>query len=61
MVDLFDEKFEEDLKKNAHLADQMRPQALKDFVGQKDVIGKGKLLRQAIEKDCANWKSSYNK
>ena len=51
MPDLFDKKFEADIKSNAPLADRMRPDDLKDFVGQKDVIGERKLLRLAIEKD----------
>lgn len=50
-MDLFDQKFENDLKVNAPLADRMRPQNLDDFVGQKQVVGQNKLLRQAIEKD----------
>jgi len=51
MNDLFDKKFKEDIKANAPLADRLRPEILKDFFGQKDVVGKGKLLRKAIEKD----------
>lgn len=50
-MDLFDKKLEEELKKTAPLADRLRPQNLSDFVGQKEVIGPGKLLRLAIEKD----------
>jgi putative ATPase len=50
-MDLFDQKLREDLKKNAPLADRLRPDNLKDFVGQQEVVGKGKLLRQAMEKD----------
>lgn len=33
------------------LADKMRPEKLEDFLGQEEVVGKGKLLRQAIEGD----------
>jgi len=51
MTDLFDQKFKEDIKVNAPLADRMRPTTLKGFVGQKEVVGRGKLLRKAIEKD----------
>jgi putative ATPase len=50
-MDLFDAKLNKDLAASAPLADKMRPASLADFVGQKDVIGAGKLLRQAIEKD----------
>lgn len=50
-MDLFDQKLQQDIKKQAPLADRMRPDNLKDFVGQKEIVGEGKLLRQAIEKD----------
>jgi putative ATPase len=33
------------------LADKIRPKNLNDFLGQEDVVGEGKLLRIAIEKD----------
>lgn len=33
------------------LADRMRPQTLNDFVGQEEIVGKGKLLRRLIERD----------
>lgn len=33
------------------LADRMRPNNLEDFLGQNDLVGKGKLLRKAIETD----------
>jgi len=33
------------------LADRMRPKLLDDFVGQENIIGSGKILRQAIEGD----------
>ena len=35
----------------APLADRMRPKTLDDFVGQEQIIGRGKLLRRAIEAD----------
>lgn len=35
----------------APLADRMRPRNLDEFVGQEQIIGKGKLLRRAIEAD----------
>jgi len=35
----------------APLADRMRPKNFKDFVGQQHIVGKGKLLRRAIETD----------
>jgi len=51
MTDLFDHKLAQDLAAHAPLADRMRPKTLDDFVGQKEVVGPGTLLRQAIEKD----------
>ncbi len=33
------------------LADRMRPQILEEFVGQDDLIGRGTLMRRAIEED----------
>lgn len=35
----------------APLADRMRPENIKEFLGQEQIIGPGKLLRQAIEAD----------
>lgn len=43
--------FENNLKKAAPLADRMRPLSFDDFVGQTHIVGKGKLLRRAIETD----------
>ncbi len=37
--------------KDQPLAVRMRPQNLEEFVGQKHILGKGKLLRRAIEAD----------
>lgn len=38
-------------KSLAPLADRMRPRNLDEFVGQEQIVGKGKLLRRAIEAD----------
>jgi putative ATPase len=43
--------FTKNLKANAPLADRMRPETLNDFIGQREIIGEGKLLRKAIEND----------
>ncbi len=51
MPDLFDEKFERELSREAPLADRIRPRTFDEFVGQEHIIGKGKLLRKAIEND----------
>ncbi len=47
MEDLFSNNGEQ----LAPLADRMRPRTLEEFIGQKHIIGKGKLLRRAIEAD----------
>jgi len=39
------------INKGAPLADRIRPESLKEFLGQEDVIGEEKLLRQAITAD----------
>lgn len=44
---IFDAKFD----KNRPLADRMRPRTLDEFVGQEHILGKGKALRELIEKD----------
>jgi len=50
-LDLFtiDEKKVE--AKDIPLAERMRPRTLEEFVGQSHILGKGKLLRRAIEAD----------
>ncbi len=47
-MDLFDHSLEEQM---APLAARMRPQTLDEIVGQQHIIGKGTLLRRAIEAD----------
>ncbi|HEX7474574.1 MAG TPA: replication-associated recombination protein A [Dehalococcoidales bacterium] len=48
-MDLFDHKAQEQMKKEAPLAARMRPRTLDEFVGQEHIIGRGKVLRKAIE------------
>lgn len=43
--------FRSNVKNGAPLADQMRPRTLDEFVGQKHIVGEGKLLRRAILSD----------
>lgn len=43
--------FSESAAKRAPLADRMRARTLEEFIGQKHLLGKGKLLRRAIEAD----------
>jgi putative ATPase len=50
-MNLFEEKAKRILNEEAPLALRMRPQNLDEFVGQEEILGKGKLLRRAIEAD----------
>jgi putative ATPase len=43
--------FTQGMKKQAPLADRMRPRTLDEFLGQEHLVGPGKLLRRAIEAD----------
>jgi len=49
-MDLFHQQLKK-VEKSAPLADRVRPKRLDEFVGQEKIIGKGKPLRIAIEKD----------
>jgi putative ATPase len=49
-TELFEEK-QRISQKTMPLAVRMRPRNLKEFIGQEHVLGKGKLLRRAIEAD----------
>jgi len=50
-MDLFSHANEAQIKKDAPLAERMRPRNLDEFTGQRDIIGPGKPLRRAIEAD----------
>ncbi|MGL5514066.1 MAG: replication-associated recombination protein A, partial [Sporomusa sp.] len=49
-MDLFDYSAWQ-AKSHQPLAERMRPRTLEEFVGQKHLLGKGKLLRNLIESD----------
>jgi putative ATPase len=49
--DLFDRRRDDLVRKNAPLADRMRPRTLDEFIGQDFIIGEGRLLRRAIQID----------
>ena len=53
-MDLFDYNHEINMKKEAPLAARLRPTALSEFVGQKHIVGNGKLLYRAIMADKIN-------
>lgn len=48
-MDLFEQKAEEQKRREAPLAARMRPRNLEEFVGQDHIIGQGHVLRKAIE------------
>ena len=50
-MDMFEQQGEEQKMQEAPLATRMRPAALHTFVGQEHIIGKGRVLRKAIESD----------
>jgi putative ATPase len=50
-MDLFDNAMQERMIHEAPLAARLRPRTLDEVVGQEHIIGKGKLLRRAIEAD----------
>ncbi len=43
--------FSAQASRRAPLADRMRPRTLDEFIGQEHIVGKGRLLRRAIETD----------
>ncbi|MBN1757575.1 MAG: AAA family ATPase [Chitinispirillaceae bacterium] len=49
--DLFRKRGEELLQRSAPLADRMRPRTLDEYIGQRHIIGEGRLLRRAIQVD----------
>jgi len=50
-LDLFEYRAKETADASRPLAEKMRPQNLDEFMGQRDAVGKGSLIRHAIEKD----------
>ncbi len=50
-MDMFEQQSEEQKSREAPLATRMRPATFNDFVGQEHLIGKGHVLRKAIEAD----------
>jgi putative ATPase len=51
MQDLFPEELEKPARPDAPLATRMRPRTLDEVVGQRHILGPGKLLRRAVEAD----------
>lgn len=53
-MDLFTLNMENQLNKEAPLADRMRPKTIDEFVGQSHVLGRGKFLWRSIRADRIN-------
>ena len=51
MEDLFTMAMGKSMEASAPLADRMRARTLDEFIGQEEIVGKGRLLRRAIEAD----------
>ena len=51
MDELFKSKSKTFSAENSPLADRMRPRTLEDIIGQDHIVGKGRLLRRAIQAD----------
>jgi len=50
-LDLFDYASQKTAEASMPLAERMRPEALDGFIGQEHIVGKGMLIRNAIEND----------
>ena len=50
-MDMFEQQAEQQRMQQAPLATRMRPNSLNNFVGQEHLLGKGRVLRRAIESD----------
>lgn len=46
--------FSEELNMSTPLASRLRPQTLDDYIGQEHLVGKGKILRQMLDKDMVS-------
>jgi Recombination protein MgsA len=50
-VNLFEHTHDKQIRKEAPLADRMRPRTIEEFVGQSHILAPGRLLRRAIQAD----------
>ncbi|WMJ75832.1 MULTISPECIES: replication-associated recombination protein A [unclassified Sedimentibacter] len=50
-MNIFEMQYENNIKKKGPLAERMRPMNLSDFVGQKHIVGEGRILNRAIKAD----------
>jgi putative ATPase len=50
-VNLFEHAHDKQIRKEAPLADRMRPRTIEEFIGQSHILAPGRLLRRAIQAD----------
>lgn len=50
-MDLFEHQAQKAAQSSIPLAERMRPKCLDEFIGQNNIVGRGALIRNAIEKD----------
>ena len=50
-MNLFEHTHQSQIRKEAPLADRMRPRTIEEFVGQSHIFAPGRLLRRAIQAD----------
>ncbi|MBT4628991.1 MAG: replication-associated recombination protein A, partial [Deltaproteobacteria bacterium] len=50
-MNLFEHGHDKQIRKEAPLADRMRPRTIEEFVGQSHILAPGRLLRRAIQAD----------
>ena len=50
-MNLFEHTHQSQIRKEAPLADRMRPRTIEEFVGQSHILAPGRLLRRAIQAD----------
>ena len=50
-MNLFEHTYDKQIRKEAPLADRMRPRTIEEFVGQSHILAPGRLLRRAIQAD----------
>ena len=50
-MDLFELNKQKELEKSAPLADRLRPKTLSDYIGQKHLVGEGKIINRMIKAD----------
>ena len=50
-MDMFELQAEKKLLRDAPLSERLKPEKLEDYVGQEEILGKGKLLYRAIKAD----------